>query len=193
MVSESSGPQVATLAVTQTITAPTVTERGQDRKPSPSKPAGSSKDGDRKPGKGDKDGKKDDKDKGNDKGPPKPDRSESSGGGKKEPGDSEPEDSNLEPEPSIPEEEEEEVGQGNRGRARGPRCREADEVTFLGFPLGAQWRAWRANTIQTVISAAGRQDDDAFHWINKCATDDPYSLQTPVKDGFPLTARLRRV
>ena len=60
VVSDSSGPQVATLAVTQTITAPTVTERGQDRKPSPSKPAGSSNDGDRKPDKGDKDGKKDD-------------------------------------------------------------------------------------------------------------------------------------
>jgi hypothetical protein len=114
LVSESSGPEVATLAVTQTVTAPTVTVRGQDRKPSPSKPAGSSKDGDRKPGKGDKDGKKDDKDKGNDKGPPKPDRSESSGGGKKEPDESEPEDSNPEPEPSLPDDKEKEVGQGNR-------------------------------------------------------------------------------
>jgi hypothetical protein len=56
-------------------------------------------------------------------------------------------------------------------------------VKFLSFPLGAQWRAWRANAIQTSISAAGRQDDDAFHWINKCATDVPYSLQTP-GDGW---------
>ncbi len=53
--SELSGPKVATLAVTQTITAPTVTVRGQDRKPSPGKPS-SSRDGNRKPGKDDKDG-----------------------------------------------------------------------------------------------------------------------------------------
>ena len=66
LVSESSGPKVATLAVTQTITAPTVTVRGQDRKPSPGKPS-SSRDGNRKPGKDDKGGKKDDKDKDDDK------------------------------------------------------------------------------------------------------------------------------
>ena len=58
-VAELSAPQAAQLAQTQTITAPTVTER-VSRKPSPNGPAGSSNDGNRKPDKGDKDGQKDD-------------------------------------------------------------------------------------------------------------------------------------
>ena len=36
---------------------------------------------------------------------------------------------------------------------------EADEVKLLTFPDGSQWRAWRANTIHAIVSAAGRQDD----------------------------------
>ncbi len=75
-------PEGVALTVVQTITAPTVTARGQDRKPSPSKPS-SSRDGNRKPGKDDKGGKKDDKDKDeDDKGPPKGHRSPPGGGGK---------------------------------------------------------------------------------------------------------------
>ncbi len=112
-----------------------MTVRGQDRKPSPGKPS-SSRDGNRKPGRW-QGGKKDDKDKGeDDKGPPKPNRSASAGGGKKDPDESDPEESNPEPEPSIHDEEEAEVGQGNRGGVRGPRSREADEVKFLSFPFG---------------------------------------------------------
>ena len=59
------GPEGLALTVVQTVTAPTVTARGQDRKPSPSKPS-SSRDGNRKPGKEDRRGKKGDKDRGED-------------------------------------------------------------------------------------------------------------------------------
>ncbi len=57
VVSATAGPEGLALTVVQTVTAPTVTARGQDRKPSPSKPS-SSRDGNRKPGKEDKSGKK---------------------------------------------------------------------------------------------------------------------------------------
>ena len=71
VVSATAGPEVLALTVVQTVTAPTATARGQDRKPSPSK-ASSSRDGNRKPGKEDKSGTKGDNDKGeDDKGPPK--------------------------------------------------------------------------------------------------------------------------
>ena len=39
------------------------------------------------------------------------------------------------------------------------RVKETDEVKLLQFPHGTAWRAWRANTIHAIISAAGRQDD----------------------------------
>jgi hypothetical protein len=86
VVSATAGPDGLALVVVQTVTAPTVTARGQDRKPSPSKPS-SSRDGDRKPGRDDKGGKKDDtaKDE-DDKGPPKGHRSPPGGGpGKEDP------------------------------------------------------------------------------------------------------------
>ena len=104
-VSAPAEPEVVTLAMTQTITAPPVTVQSRDRKPSPGKPAGSSNDGGR-PVKDDGDGK-DDKDKGEDKGPPKPPRK----GGKKDPDDSDGGGSS----PELPSEEVEEVRQGNMG------------------------------------------------------------------------------
>ncbi len=63
-------------------------------------------------------------------------------------------------------------------------------MKFLGFPLGSQWRAWRAHAIQTVISAAGRQDDAAFPWINRCATDDPADLHTPGEGWIALDRKI---
>mgnify|MGYP002806684819 CR=1 FL=1 len=57
-VSAPAEPEVVTLAMTQTITAPPVTVQSRDRKPSPGKPAGSSRDGGREPGKDDGDGKR---------------------------------------------------------------------------------------------------------------------------------------
>ena len=114
-----------------------------------------------------------DRDKDTDEGkdPPKGVRATKVGGPKK---DDDPEES--EPDPSEPEEPEdpepEDSGLGAGGAANGgermPRSREADEVNILGFPLGSQWRAWRAHAIKAVISAAGRQGDTAFPWIGKC-------------------------
>ncbi len=186
-VAELSAPQTAQLAQTQTITAPTVAER-VNRKPSPNRPAGSSNDGNRKPDKGDKDGKKDDDEgKGDDRDPPKPPRP-GIPGGKKDPDDDSPDAS---PEASlIDEDEEERVAPSKQGRAHQPRCRVADEVKFLGFPLGQQWRAWRTHAISTIISAAGRQDDDAFHWVDKCATQEPHTLQEPGEGWIALDRKI---
>ncbi len=39
------------------------------------------------------------------------------------------------------------------------RPKESDEVNILAFPTGSQWRAWRANTFASIVSAAGRQGD----------------------------------
>ncbi len=171
LASASAGPEVAALAVVETITAPPVTVQRRDRKRSPGKPAGSSNDGGR-PGKND-------------------------GNGKTTRTRTKTTDllghlaraairilmtpmvEGLVLSPSFPAKKKRKFAWAKWGRARAPRCREADEIKFLGFPLGAQWRAWRTHAIPTVISAVGRQDDDASHWINRCATDDPSSLQTP--------------
>ena len=45
------------------------------------------------------------------------------------------------------------------------RIKEADEVRILVFPQGTAWRAWRNNTIHSIVSAAGRHDDSALEWI----------------------------
>ncbi len=64
-VSAPAGPEGLALTVVQTVTAPTVTARGQDRTPSPSKPS-SSRDGNRRPGTEDRNGTSGDRDKGED-------------------------------------------------------------------------------------------------------------------------------
>ena len=70
------------------------------------------------------------------------------------------------------------------------RTREADEIKLLQFPQGSQWRAWRANTLQAITSAAGRQDDLAFYWVRKCETDDPTTLSVPGKEWISLDRKL---
>ncbi len=46
-------------------------------------------------------------------------------------------------------------------------------------PEGSQWRAWRANTIHAIFSAAGRQDDLAQDLIMRVETDEPWQLSEP--------------
>ncbi len=184
----------AQLTVAQTIVAPTITLRGQYREPPPSKSgASSSKDGSSKTrGIWDKDGKTyggKDKDKDEDKDPPTGARSAKTGGPGK---DDDPEASDEHP-PSDPEPEDPGLGAGRyadgdgRGKAR---SREADEVEILTFPLGSRWRAWRANTIQSIISAAGRQDDLAFPWIMRCETDEPSGLHDPGEGWVALDRKM---
>ena len=52
------------------------------------------------------------------------------------------------------------------------RVKEADEVKLLSFPQGTAWRAWRANTIHDIVSAAGRHDDKALEWIMEVETHE---------------------
>ncbi len=52
------------------------------------------------------------------------------------------------------------------------RVKEADEVKLLSFPQGTAWRAWRANTIHAIVSAAGRHDDKALEWIMEVETHE---------------------
>ena len=43
---------------------------------------------------------------------------------------------------------------------------------MLKFPSGTAWRAWRANAILVIISAAGRNDDQAQGWIMEVESED---------------------
>ena len=63
-------------------------------------------------------------------------------------------------------------------------------MNILQFPLGSQWRAWRANTIQSVISAAGRKGDLAFPRIMKCEADEPSSLHNPGEGWVALDRKI---
>ena len=66
-------------------------------------------------------------------------------------------------------------------------------MKLLSFPTGTSWRAWRANTIHAIVSAAGRHDDTAREWMLKVETHDPVDLETP-GDGVwvSLAANWRR-
>ena len=70
------------------------------------------------------------------------------------------------------------------------RPREADAISISSFPAGAQWRAWRANTIQSVISATGRQNDLACPWIMKRESDELSQLTWPGKGWVSLDRKL---
>ena len=197
---EKSGPRFVALTAVQTVTAPTITVHGRDRKPSPSKPSSSRDHANRKGDKKDdkKDKKKDDdggKDK--DEGPPEPNPTEKSGGGEKDPDDSDDsggsKDSVPTPPPSEPEEVEdwgERSGKGRRRDHRVQQGKEAEDVKFLAFPQGSQWRAWRARCVQTVIAAAGRHDDEAFPWIQACATESPEDLCIPGEGWVSLDRKI---
>ena len=54
---------------------------------------------------------------------------------------------------------------------------------MLSFPSGTAWRAWRANTIHAIVSAAGRHDDSALEWVMKVETHEAVDLETP-GDGW---------
>ena len=68
--------------------------------------------------------------------------------------------------------------------------KETDEVKLLQFPHGTAWRAWRANTIHAIISAAGRQDDLAQEWILKVETHNPADLEDPGEGWISLDRKL---
>ena len=61
--------------------------------------------------------------------------------------------------------------------------KKADEVKSLSFPSGTAWRAWRANAIHAIVSAAGRHDDSALEWVMKVETHEAVDLETP-GDGW---------
>ena len=67
---------------------------------------------------------------------------------------------------------------------------EADKIELAQFPQGGQWRAWRANTIQSIISAAGRQEDIAFPWVMKCESHEPSQLSWPGTGWVSLDRKL---
>ena len=54
--------------------------------------------------------------------------------------------------------------------------KEADSIHLQPLPDGSHWRAWRANTINAVVAAAGRQDDLAQDWIMRVETDENWAL-----------------
>ena len=70
------------------------------------------------------------------------------------------------------------------------RPRETEEIKIASFPHGSQWRAWRADTIHAVVSAAGRQDDLAQAWILKVETADPRELEDPGEGWISLDRKL---
>ena len=78
---------------------------------------------------------------------------------------------------------------GGRSRERA-RVKEAYEVKLCPFPHGAAWRAWRANTIHAIISAAGRQDDLAQEWILKVEPHDSGQLEEPGEGWISLDRKL---
>jgi uncharacterized protein (DUF1684 family) len=56
-------------------------------------------------------------------------------------------------------------------------------VKILSFPSGTAWRAWRANAIHAIVSAAGRHDDSALEWVMKVEAHEAVDLETP-GDGW---------
>ena len=63
-------------------------------------------------------------------------------------------------------------------------------MKLLTFPEGSQWRAWRANTIHAIVSAAGRQDDLAQEWIMKVEAEEPTALDEPGEGWISLDRKL---
>ena len=98
---------------------------------------------------------------------------------KNEPPPPPPDDEDEEEEDGEDEEAQEGDGSNRQSKRDQGRVREAEKIELLQFPQGAQWRAWRSHTLQAIVSAAGRQDDRAHHWIRKCETEEPDSLDTP--------------
>ena len=60
----------------------------------------------------------------------------------------------------------------------------------MAVPGGSQWRAWRANTIHSIVSAAGRQDDLAQDWIMRVETDESWTLEDPGEGWVSLDRKL---
>ncbi len=56
-------------------------------------------------------------------------------------------------------------------------------MNILSFSSGPAWRAWRANTIHAIVSAAGRHDDSALEWVMKVEAHEAADLETP-GDGW---------
>ena len=81
-------------------------------------------------------------------------------------------------------------GSNVRNKRGHDRVREAEKIELLHFPQGSQRRAWRSHTLQTIVSAAGRQDDRAYRWIRKCETAEPDSLDKPGKGWISLDRKL---
>mgnify|MGYP000084542507 CR=1 FL=1 len=108
---EQSGPRHVSLTATQTVTAPTKTVQGDNRKPSPSKPGAASSSKDHANRKGDKKDRKDKKkkkadddedDKDKDEGRSKRNSTGQPGGGKKDPDDSDDSDGSKDSNPPPP-------------------------------------------------------------------------------------------
>ncbi len=56
-------------------------------------------------------------------------------------------------------------------------------MKLMNFPTGISWRAWRANAIFAIVSAAGRRDDSALEWVMKVEAHEAVDLETP-GDGW---------
>ena len=56
-------------------------------------------------------------------------------------------------------------------------------MNILNFPSGTAWRAWRANAIHAIVSAAGRHDDSALNCVMNVETHETIELGTP-GDGW---------
>ena len=63
-------------------------------------------------------------------------------------------------------------------------------MKLLQLSTGTAWRAWRANTIHAIISAAGRQDDLAQGWSLQVETHDPADLEDPGEGWVSLDRKL---
>ena len=90
----------------------------------------------------------------------------------------------LRPPPSEPEEVEDWEKRSGKGRRRDhsvQQGKEAEDIKFL---------AWRAHCVQTVIAAAGRHDDEAFPWIQACATESPEDLCIPGEGWVSLDRKI---
>ncbi len=78
---------------------------------------------------------------------------------------------------------------GERLRAQA-NVKEADEVKLVQFPSGLAWRAWRSNTINAAVSAAGRQDDLAQEWILQVETHSLRDLEDPGEGWISIDRKL---
>ena len=89
------------------------------------------------------------------------------------------------PPASSPDEFAEEARRWNRANTK-----EADSIHLQALPDGSHWRAWRANTINAVVAAAGRQDDLAQDWIMRVETDENWALADPGEGWISLDRKL---